>query len=119
MKFTKKTITTGKEILHNMPYVAIPYNCEKLTALATENVIPAGTIIPANDATALGVLLSDVNLAGNPNGTIVIDGFIDKAKLPEAPTAEAMTALKQVTFLPFETATTTPVTPPETTEPTV
>ena len=31
------------------------------------------------------VLLSDVDKAGNPNGTIVIHGFIKKSKLPVAP----------------------------------
>ena len=72
MKFVNKTVTSGKIILANDHYVGIPYNCGALTALATDNIIPAGTLIPANDETAIGVLLHDVNLAENPNGTIVI-----------------------------------------------
>lgn len=102
MKYTSKAIITGKEILHNEPYVAIPYNCAKLTALAENGVIPAGTIIPENGSTALGVLLHDVKLEDNPNGTIVIDGFINKKNLPAAPVVEALTALKKITFLPFD-----------------
>lgn len=85
MKFTQRTVPQGKMILKNDHYVAIPYDCSALTALATDGVIPEGTIIPANDATAVGVLLSPVVLAENPNGTIVIHGFIDTAKLPTAP----------------------------------
>lgn len=85
MKFTSRSVTTGKNILANDHYVAIPYDCSALSALATDGVIPEGTIIPANDATAKGVLLSPVVLAENPNGTIVIHGFIEKAKLPVAP----------------------------------
>ena len=85
MKFQNKTIVTGKEILANDHYVGVPYNCSALTSLATDNVIPAGTLIPGNDATAIGVLLNPVNLTENPNGTIVIHGFIKKSKLPVAP----------------------------------
>lgn len=97
MKFTNKTIVSGVEILANDHYVAIPYDCTGLDALATNGVIPAGTLIPANDATAKGVLLHDVVLAGNPNGTIVIHGFIKKAKLPVAP-ADTV-AIAQVQFM--------------------
>ena len=85
MKFTSKSIAQGKNILANDHFVAIPYDCTALSALATDGVIPEGTIVPANDATAVGVLLSPVVLAENPNGTIVVHGFIKKGKLPAAP----------------------------------
>lgn len=98
MKFTQKTVPQGKMILKNDHYVAIPYDCTDLTSLATDGVIPEGTIIPANDATAVGVLLSPVVLGENPNGTIVIHGFIDTAKLPAEPSEDTQTALKQITF---------------------
>lgn len=85
MKFTNKGVAQGKNILANDHYVAIPYDCTELSALATDGVIAEGTIIPANDATAVGVLLNPVVLAENPNGTIVVHGFIKKSKLPAAP----------------------------------
>ena len=97
MKFTEKSIPQGKLILANDHYVAIPYNCESLSSLATDGIIKAGTIIPKNDATGIGVLLNDVVLAENPNGTIVIHGFIKKSKLPVAP-AETV-AIPQVQFV--------------------
>lgn len=84
MKYTNKVISRPAEILYNDHYVAIPYDCSAIAANG-EGVIPAGTLIPANDATAIGVLLSDVVKAENPNGTVVIHGFIKKAKLPTAP----------------------------------
>lgn len=109
MKFTNKKVTSGVNILANDHYVGIPYNCGELTDLATDGVIPAGTIIPANDDTAKGVLLHDVTLADNPNGTIVIHGFIATSKLPVEPTADttadgkttigAKSVLKQITFM--------------------
>lgn len=97
MKYTNKAIGQGKNILANDHYVAIPYDCSTLTTLATDGVIPAGTMIPANDATARGVLLNDVVLAENPNGTIVIHGFIKKSKLPAEPAGTV--ALSQITFI--------------------
>jgi len=84
MKFKNTTIAGTSEILANDHYTAIPYDCSALTANA-EGIIPAGTIVPANDATAIGVLLWDVKKDGNPNGTIVTHGFIKKDKLPVAP----------------------------------
>lgn len=101
MKFTYKNVVQGVNILANDHYVAIPYDCTALTALATDGVIKEGTIIPANDATAKGVLLNPVVLAENPNGTIVIHGFVNKGKLPAEPAAAAVTALKGVTFMPL------------------
>lgn len=107
MKFTTKDVTQGVNILANDHYVAIPYDCSKITA--TNGVIKAGTIIPSNDDKAIGVLLNDVYPAENSNGTIVIHGFIEKAKLPVAPTVDttsegtttvgATTVLKQITFI--------------------
>ena len=97
MKFTSKSVSQEKLILANDHYVAIPYNCESLSSLATDGVIKAGTIIPANNATAIGVLLNDVVLAENPNGSIVIHGFIKKSKLPVAP--DETVAIPQVQFI--------------------
>lgn len=102
MKFTEKTVISDVNILANDHYVAVPYDCTNLTALAADSVIKAGTIIPANDATAKGVLLTDVNLNENPNGTIVIHGFIKANKLPVEPVDEAVTALSQVMFMKEE-----------------
>lgn len=45
MKFTTKDVTQGVTILANDHYVAIPYDCSKITA--TNGVIKAGTIIPS------------------------------------------------------------------------
>lgn len=97
MKFTSKAVTAPKEILYNDHFVGDTYNC---SAIATneKGIVPAGTIVPANDATAEGVLLYDVKPEDNPNGTIVIHGFIKKSVLPAVPSEAAMTALKQIAF---------------------
>lgn len=98
MEFKRTSIAAGKLILVNDHYVAVPYDCSEITA-NEDGIIPAGTIIPANDATAIGVLLSDVKKAENPNGTIVIHGFIAEDKLPAAPGEGAKTALNMIKFM--------------------
>ena len=98
MKFTQTNVASDKIILANDHFVGMPYDCSSI--LADENgIIKAGTIIPANDGTAVGVLLTDVVKDHNPNGTIVIHGFVDKSKLPVAPESTAETALKMITFI--------------------
>lgn len=99
MIYNEKTVAADVGILYNSHYVALPYDCTSLTSLATNGVIPAGTVIPANGATAFGVLLHDVVLAENPNGTIVVDGFIRANKMPTPPVAAAISALKKITFI--------------------
>lgn len=99
MKYTNTNLASDNGVLYNAHYVAVPYDCTALSALATNGVIPAGTVIPANDATAFGVLLHDVTLVENPNGTVVVDGFINVDKLPAAPAAAAIAALPKITFM--------------------
>lgn len=96
MNFKNTKISQGVTILANDHYVAMEYDCSEIAA--NENgVIPAGTIIPANDATAIGVLLNDVVKDKNPNGTIVIHGFIKTDKLPVEP-ADTV-AIAQIKFM--------------------
>lgn len=64
MKYNTTTVGADKMILANDHYVAVPYDCTALTALAANNVIPVGTVIPSNDASAKGVLLTAVDLVG-------------------------------------------------------
>jgi len=92
MKFKSTKTTESKIILANDHYAAVTYDCSDIEA--DENgVIKAGTILPANDGTAVGVLLDDVDKNSNPNGTIVVHGFIREDRMPAEPTAAAVSAL--------------------------
>ena len=62
------------------------------TGLAVEEggryVVKAGTFYPANDATAIGVVLNDYDVTdGDQMMAVVIHGFIKQEALPEAPDA--------------------------------
>jgi hypothetical protein len=91
-------------------YVALGFKHAKADAgtpgLATlvdgRYVVKAGTIYPANDATAIGVVLNDYDVTdGDAMMAIVIHGFIKVAALPVIPSANAISAMKQITFNPL------------------
>jgi hypothetical protein len=116
-KFTVTKYGTPKQIL-KFPdhYVALAVTVDD-AGVATgpdgKKIVPAGTIIgggfladetkkavAANDATAEGVLFNDTDVTYGPApGAAIIHGFIKTDKLPVAPAAEAITALKQITFV--------------------
>lgn len=75
-------------------YVALGFKHNRATTgsegLATlvdgRYVVKAGTIYPANDATAIGVVLNDYDVTdGDAMMAVVMHGFIKKEALPEAP----------------------------------
>lgn len=109
-KFTKNATTQTVEILKYDHYLAVTCMVEADGVVAGadgKKVVPAGTILPANDATAKGVLLHDVDVTyGDAPGTMVIHGFIDNAKLVKAGinvSAAAMGVLRQIEFMGSET----------------
>ena len=86
-------------LFHPEGWSAFPHTFNQGDPLATDGVIKAGTIFPANDATAQGIVLLDVNVATGPTeGSIVFQGSIRLDRLPEAPTTEASAALPRITF---------------------
>ena len=93
-------------------YVALGFKHNKATSrnagLAVleggRYVVKAGTIYPANDATAIGLVLNDYDVTdGDQMMAVVIHGFIKVAALPAVPSANAIAAMKQITFNPLIT----------------
>ncbi|GKU79866.1 hypothetical protein [Paenibacillus sp. L3-i20] len=119
-KFIKTTYTNKKGIL-KFPdhYVAIPVTVDDAGVVVVDGkkIVPAGTIVGGGTLTtpatkvkkavtttgvsnAEGVLFDDVDVTYGPaSGAMVIHGFINRSKLPAAPDAAEVTALKQITFL--------------------
>lgn len=64
-----------------------------------KKIVKAGTVLPANDATAKGVLYYDVDVTHGPQpGALIVEGYILEARLPVVPVAAAKTALTKITF---------------------
>lgn len=113
IKYISQDYTTSKQILA-IPdhYVAIAQSIPQDSELAvTEDgrkIVKAGTIFPANDATAIGVIMNDYDITyGDAVVAVIIHGFIRTEKLPQVPADTAKTALKQISFLPLTKLATT------------
>ena len=64
-----------------------------------QKIVPAGTIYPANDATAEGIIYNDVDVTNGPQpGSLIVEAYILEDRLPVAPNAAAKTALKEIKF---------------------
>jgi hypothetical protein len=65
-----------------------------------KKIVPAGTVYPANDATAVGILLNDIDVTQGPQpGSVIVEGYIIEARLPVAPEAvAAKPAMKEIKF---------------------
>jgi len=122
-KFKTTTYGNGKTILKFPDHyvnVGVTVSDEGVTVNAEgKKIVPAGTIIGGGFLTdesiaavkatssgtplvsnAEGVLFYDVDVTDGPaSGAALIHGFIDLDKLPTAPAAEEVAALKQITFL--------------------
>lgn len=69
-------------------------------------VVPAGAVIPANGATAKGILFEDIDVTeGAKPGSVVIAGTIYGGRLPAALASAAATALTGITVLTEPTIT--------------
>lgn len=101
-KITVTKYTNSKEILKYDHFVSekVVLTQDNATTVGTKKIVKAGTILPANDATAKGVVLYDVDVTnGDETGALVIHGFIDKSKIPVQPEATAITALPMIKFI--------------------
>lgn len=98
-----------KEGLDHIEFISRPSNFssktyEVLAAGVTagedgRKIVPRGTILPANDATAEGILMNDIDVTyGNQPGALMDAGYVYKDRLPETPAEAAITALAQVVF---------------------
>lgn len=114
-----KTIQAGtpKDILQFPDhYVNVAQYFEKDSALAVEEdgrkIIKAGTVFPSNDENAKGLVFQDVDVTdGDQNAALLVHGFVNSAKLPEAVSNEAKKVLKQITFFPIDAVVYTVDTP--------
>lgn len=62
-------------------------------------IVKAGTVWPANDATAKGIVYTDIDVTEGPQpGSILVEAYIIEARLPAAPVALAKAELTEIKF---------------------
>lgn len=108
-----------KEILKYSEFTGVPVTFDTASTAAVaedgKKVVKAGTIVGggflenrsnkgvlAADGTigAEGVVLYDIDVTDGPKGgSVVVEGYINLAKIPTAPTAAQKEALPRITFM--------------------
>jgi hypothetical protein len=88
------SLTTQKNAWLAEKGFTIALDAPATSALAVNGIIPAGSIYPANDATAKGIVVNDTELAEKQGLALMIKGVAYSNKLPAIPAAAAITALK-------------------------
>ena len=64
-----------------------------------KKIVLAGTVYPANDGTAKGIIYNDVDVThGSQPGALIVEAYILEARLPVAPSEAAKTVLKEIKF---------------------
>lgn len=81
-------------------------NAAVVTDELGHKVIPAGSILPANDATAKGISTDEVDVTdGKALVGLIVEGWVYGKRMPVAPSADA---IKAMTAIHFRDADTTP-----------
>ena len=71
--------------------------------------VPAGAVIPSNDANAVGILYENIDVStGDMPGSVVTAGSVYTDRLPTAPAAAAVSALTGIKFTATSPAITRP-----------
>lgn len=100
--YFKKESVVQINFLASANFQAFTTQVEQAGVVADANgrkIVKAGTILPLNDVTAKGILLTDVDVTEGPQpGALIVEGYILEARLPVVPVAAAKTALTKITF---------------------
>lgn len=84
---------------------------QRVTRTDGRIVVPAGAVIPANGATAKGILYEDIDVTnGAMPGSVVIEGTVYADRLPAALASAAATALTKITVIAASPTVTRPYT---------
>jgi len=81
-------------------------HAQAITLADGSKIVPMGAVIPANDATAKGILYEDVEVTnGNMPGSLVTRGVIYGSRLPAALASAAASALTGIKVKTVPTVT--------------
>ena len=97
----KTTYTQNKNFLKSAQIVTITDTATTAmgTTVGAQKLVLAGTVFPANDATAKGIVYETVDVTnGNQPVAIIVDGHIINAYLPTPVAALAKPVLNQITL---------------------
>lgn len=87
----KKEVVKEVNFLASARYQSFTYQADKSYV--------AGDVYPANDATAVGIVLNNVTVDGTDQPvSVIVEGYILAARLTTAPSEEAKTAMTEIKY---------------------
>lgn len=94
---TKATTIKEVSFLKSEKFISFTKQANADNTQVKDGVLPAGSVYPANDATAEGITISDVNVSkgAQPVG-VIVDGHILIERLPVKPSDAAQKAMRLV-----------------------
>lgn len=102
MYIKKTSYTNTPEFLASAHFINFTTTVSDVGVVANpegKKIVKAGTVLPANDATAKGILFHDVDVTYGPQpGALMVEGYVLEARLPIVPETTAKTALKEIKF---------------------
>lgn len=102
MFVSKKTIYESAPAFVSSDHIVSRTRTAKKAMGTTEDgrtILKAGTVYPANDATAEGIVLHDLDLThGDQPVGVMVEGYVYEERLPETVSEEAKEALKEIKF---------------------
>ncbi|MEO1768272.1 hypothetical protein [Candidatus Enterococcus ferrettii] len=100
MVYVKKTETFDDiNFLKSQNFISFTKQVDDTHAGVVKGVLPAGSIFPANDATAEGITINDVNVLNGPQPVgVIVEGHLLIERLPVKPVDAAQKAMREVKF---------------------
>lgn len=110
MNFNSKTkiFDNGPEIMatykNRVAFTCTVSDSEVVANSEGRKLVPKGSLLDElgtikNDATVIGILAEEVDVTNGPQpGSLILEGYILKDRLPVAPDKTAIDALKKITF---------------------
>lgn len=99
MYMGKKNNVSEINFLDSEKFVSFTRQVDKDTPGVKDGIVPAGTVFPKNDATAEGITINDVDVSNGPQAVgVIVEGYINAARLPLIPASDAVIAMKKITF---------------------
>ena len=98
---TKVSYEGRPEILASEKFVSFTVTVPKALGVVdgARTIVKAGTVFPANDATAKGLILTDIDVTeGATVGSLLVEGYVYKDRLPVVPAAPAITAMTEIKY---------------------
>jgi len=98
MVYVKKVETINDiNFLKSQKFLSFTKQVDQTHTKVVNGVLPAGSIYPADNATAEGITINDVDVSNGPQPVgVIVEGHVLMERLPVKPSDEAQKAMREI-----------------------